>query len=361
MVREHLLAILILLILSCFTSTAIGSTISPYSVDFDLHNMAGFDDNTIRPEDILAFVQEKYPNSPMLSEDDFGSCFISAGQANNVNPAFLVATACLEGGFGTLGWAASHPECHNTFGYGIPTGTTPPDDLNCMDSWCAMVQRIASVIAHGHNYYTQGFYTVSQVRAKYAAIPNEDSIASLMNELYTFSLNRKATSPNEAVEAVSTGTKQGPQTINPEIDLQKTSPMQVASITGFKWIGMDDDKIGQRGGVPDKDLDGHFLLNLDLPYPTEIASISIYSTDEMGNPSGGQVWETTAKNQHWLLGVFDKDTQLNVGYVPSLGIFSGRVQFDLYVANSGWFKPGNWFEVTVNFGELQKQTTIPLV
>jgi murein DD-endopeptidase MepM/ murein hydrolase activator NlpD len=171
--------------------------------------MIGFSDNTINAENIVEFIQEKYPSSPMLSEEDIGNCFISAGQSNNVNPAFLIATACLEGGFGTAGWATSHPECHNTFGYGIPSGTTQPDDLNCMDSWCAMIQRVASVIAHGYNYYTQGLYTVSQVRAKYAASPNADSIANLMNELYTFSISHKETfGPNAAVEALLIGTNQ---------------------------------------------------------------------------------------------------------------------------------------------------------
>ena len=172
------------------SSTTIGSTTSPYSIDFDLKNMLGFNDNEISANDIEDFIKEKYPNSPMLSESGIGSCFISIGKNNFVNPAFLVATAYLESGFGTAGWAASHPECHNTFGYGIPSGTTLPDDYNCMDSWCAVIQRVASSIAHGDNYYKQGLHTVSQVRSKYATNPNADSIASLMNELYVFSMNR---------------------------------------------------------------------------------------------------------------------------------------------------------------------------
>jgi len=181
-------------------------TTSSYSVDFDLRNMVGFNDNAITANDIEEFIHEKYPSSPMLNEANIGTCFIVAGQSNNVNPAFLVATACLEGGFGTLGWAASHPECHNTFGYGIPNGSTSPDDFNCMDSWCAMVQKVASVIAHGTNYYSQGRYTISQVRAKYAADPNADSIASLMNELYTFSINHKLASLSTSIAADQTPT-----------------------------------------------------------------------------------------------------------------------------------------------------------
>jgi hypothetical protein len=188
---------LMFLIIAGTVSTVLGSATPPYSIDFDLHNMAGFDDNTISAGDIEAYIQEKYPNSPLLSEPNIGRCFIKAAQENNVNPAFLVATAELEGRFGTAGWANSHPECHNTFGYSVPSGSTQPDDYNCVDSWCAMMQRVASVIAHGNNYYAQGRYTVRQVREKFAAESNEASIVSFMNELYLFSANRKSSNSPE--------------------------------------------------------------------------------------------------------------------------------------------------------------------
>ncbi len=195
MVKWRYLAIMVFLIVAILASAGIEGSAAPYSANFDLRNMAGFNDNVISASNIEAFIKEKAPASPMLSESGIGNCFISAGTTNDVNPAFLVATACLEGVFGTAGWAAAHPECHNTFGYGIPSGNTQPNDINCMSSWCGMVQRVASVIATGSNYYTQGLYTVSQVRAKYAANPNTDSIVSLMNELYTFSQNQKISLP----------------------------------------------------------------------------------------------------------------------------------------------------------------------
>lgn len=278
MVKGHYLAVSILLMAS-LASTAIGSTTSPYSVDFDLRNMIGFNDTTIGIEDVAAFIQEKYPNSPMLTETDIGSCFISAGESNNVNPAFLVATACLEGGFGTLGWANSHPDCHNTFGYGIPSGTTPPDDVNCMDGWCAMIQRVASVIAHGQNYYTQGLFTVSQVRAKYAASPNSDSIASLMNELYAFSTNRKEAISNLEVEGSSTGMGQSQVPNILELPLQVLSPvvgpLEVVSTIGdcpnTKWC-FNQHKTGeggighiQGGGVGKANDTYAWDINLDSP------------------------------------------------------------------------------------------------
>jgi lysozyme len=132
------------------------------------------------------------------------------------------------------------------------------------------------------------------------------------------------------------------------------------SITGFKWIGMDADKIGEwDNGMPDGSMDGHFLLDLNLPVPTEIKSILIYSADASRNPVGGQFWHTAATN-HWMLGVFNKGTQLNKNHVPSLGNFSGQVQFDLYADDSGWFKPGNMFGLEVSLGNLQRLIMIPL-
>jgi HEAT repeat protein len=253
MENRHRLELTVFLIIIGLASTAVGDIASPYSTNFDIRNMIGFNDSVISSEEIVAFIQEKYPNSPMLDEPDIGDCFISAGRDNNVNPAFLVASACLEGGFGTLGWAQSHPECHNTFGYGIPTGDTPPDDINCMDSWCVMIQRVASVIAHGHNYYTQGLYTVSQIRAKYAASPNSDSIASLMNELYAFSISETDAS-NATVEESLEAMGQSQTQNSLELPIQVLSPVMgpmetvsdVNDCSGTKWC-FNQHKTGMNG------------------------------------------------------------------------------------------------------------------
>lgn len=201
MIKRNCLAILIILIM---VPTMLGSVEPPYSVDFDLRNMVGFNDNTIIAEDIVAYIQDKYPDSPLLVEEGIGNCFLSAGQSNNVNPAFLVATAELEGRFGTAGWAANNLDCHNTMGYDI--SDYGPGDWCCVDSWCAMIQRVASVIAIGSNYYTKDRFTVSQVREKYATNPNSEAIAQFMKELYIFSANRNHASLNvPAVDALSIG------------------------------------------------------------------------------------------------------------------------------------------------------------
>jgi hypothetical protein len=128
-------------------------------------------------------------------------------------------------------------------------------------------------------------------------------------------------------------------------------PVIGTEITHFEWMGMDTDKIGEwDNGNPDGSMDGHFLLNLNLPVPTEIKSILIYTADTNGDPVGGQFWHTAATN-YWMLGVFDQGTQLNYHHVTSLGTFTGYVQFDLYGDDSGWFKNGNWFGLEVTLGD----------
>lgn len=119
----------------------------------------------------------------------------------------------------------------------------------------------------------------------------------------------------------------------------------------FMWVGMDADKIGQwDNGNPDGTPDGHFVLNLNLPAPTEIKSIQVYSSDANGNPVNGQFWDT-AGTQWWMLGAFRNGNQLNMHHVPTLGTFSGLVQLDLYCEDSGYFKAGNYFGLKATFGD----------
>lgn len=166
-------------------------TESPYAVDFDLRNMKGFNDEIISAEDINAFIYDKAPTSPMLNEADIGKCFMDAGKDNRVNPAFLCAIAHSEGEFGTKGWALRYPESHNTFGYGVDTEECTPSAINSAKNWCAMINRIATVIAEGDSYYEQGIYSVAQVYERYSENPDLNGVVNLMNELYSFSLSRK--------------------------------------------------------------------------------------------------------------------------------------------------------------------------
>ena len=122
----------------------------------------------------------------MTSETGIGQNIINSGINNNVNPAFLVATAKLEGQFGTAGWALKYPSCHNTMGYGIPSGSTIPNNINCLNTWGDMIYRVANNIAYSSYYYKSQKYTVDQIRKVYAGQPNSQSIADIMNDLYNF-------------------------------------------------------------------------------------------------------------------------------------------------------------------------------
>ncbi|OPY52759.1 MAG: hypothetical protein A4E49_01711 [Methanosaeta sp. PtaU1.Bin112] len=138
-------------------------------------------------------------------------------------------------------------------------------------------------------------------------------------------------------------------------------PAAASEIYRFGWIGQDDDKVGTwDNGDPDGSLDGHFRIGLSLPDPVEVKSILLYTSDENGNPEGGQFWDTAA-TRYYILGVFDQGMQLYHAHVPSLGTFSGDVQFDLYAAASSRFMDGYSFSVAVTLAdgtELKRVTTI---
>lgn len=135
-------------------------------------------------------------------------------------------------------------------------------------------------------------------------------------------------------------------------------PAMGTEISQFEWMGKNADKVGTwDNGNPDGGMDGHFRMEMYLPDPTEIKSILLYTSDENAHPVGGQFWDTAATN-YYILGVFDQGTQIYHNHVPSLGTFSGDMQFDLYGADSGWFEKGNWFGIEVTLGDGTKITRL---
>ncbi|TXT20228.1 MAG: Dipeptide transport system permease protein DppC, partial [bacterium] len=114
-------------------------------------------------------------------------------------------------------------------------------------------------------------------------------------------------------------------------------------VAEFTWLGMDEDRVGEWGsGKPNGTRDGHFRLTLDAPGRFALPSLSVWSANEKGEKSGGQIWHTK-NGSNWMLGVFRDGRQLNASHVSSLGEFPGRVSLDLYANSSGWFNPGQWF------------------
>ena len=160
---------------------------TPYSADFDLRNMRGFE-NTITATEIENHIRSVTPTSPMLTEAGIGQRFIDAGRSNNVNPAFLVATAQREGVFGTQGWAAAHPDAHNTMGWGIYPGHMGEDweglDRNAFASWGDGIAHVAwRISAPDSPYYGAGWHTVGEIRTVYAGEPAIQTIVNYMNDL----------------------------------------------------------------------------------------------------------------------------------------------------------------------------------
>jgi len=160
---------------------------TPYFADFDLRNMRGFE-STITAAQIENYIRSVSPTSPMLTEAGIGQRFIDAGRNNNVNPAFLVATAQHEGVFGTQGWAAAHPDAHNTMGWGIYPGHIDEDweglDRNAFASWGDCIAHVAWRIGAADGpYYGAGWYTVSEIRTVYAGEPAIQTIVNYMNAL----------------------------------------------------------------------------------------------------------------------------------------------------------------------------------
>jgi uncharacterized repeat protein (TIGR01451 family) len=160
---------------------------TPYSADFNLRNMRGFE-STITAAEIENYIRSLTPTSPMLTEAGIGQRFIDAGRNNNVNPAFLVATAQHESVFGTQGWAATHPNAHNAMGWGIYEGHMDEDweglDRNAFTSWGDSIAHVAWRIgAPDGSYYGAGHYTVSEVRTVYAGEPAIQTIVNYMNAL----------------------------------------------------------------------------------------------------------------------------------------------------------------------------------
>jgi tetratricopeptide (TPR) repeat protein len=126
-------------------------------------------------------------------------------------------------------------------------------------------------------------------------------------------------------------------------EIAVSKPAGAPRVSELTWLGMDEDRVGEWGnGKPNGTRDGHFRLVLEAEGRFAIASLSVWSANERGEKTGGQVWHTK-NGSYWMLGVFRDGRQLNTSHVPSLGELSGRVALDLYANSSGWFNPGQWF------------------
>ncbi len=124
------------------------------------------------------------------------------------------------------------------------------------------------------------------------------------------------------------------------------------------WQDFGQDKVGIFIPNPNGISDGHFLVNLNVPGSKTIQTVTLYSTDNAGNPAYGQVWTTARANGFWVLGVYRNGVLLN----PQNSVASGQISLDVYGDDSGYFKTGQHFSITVDFTdniEVKATTSLP--
>ena len=128
------------------------------------------------------------------------------------------------------------------------------------------------------------------------------------------------------------------------------SPTPTPIASTLTWNGMDKDKVSRGNGPnPDGDPDGHFSLTLTPKDAKTVNKITLLSTDKSGNPVGGQVWNTVPDG-YWILGVEQPSgNRLNPTDKSISKTITTTTTFELYGANSGWFKEGQHFKAVVEF------------
>jgi hypothetical protein len=142
----------------------------------------------------------------------------------------------------------------------------------------------------------------------------------------------------------------------PEAPEVQEPPAEHYRVTGLNaaWIGMDADAVSTVTVLPDGAPDGHFAIDITIEGSPLVSYATVYSSDASGNPSGGQVWHTQSPS-YAVLAVSAWGHLLNDGYVREIGRFSaGATRLDLYVFDSGWFRPGQYFVVELGFADGQK-------
>ena len=98
--------------------------------------------------------------SPMTGS---GAAFVTAGQKNGVDPAFLVAISGAESSFGQFLYSEGGDECtYNAFNW-FYGATWPQSDFS---SWDEAIARVAQGLA-GSLYYGSGLYSVQTIAPRY--------------------------------------------------------------------------------------------------------------------------------------------------------------------------------------------------
>ena len=128
-------------------------------------------------------------------------------------------------------------------------------------------------------------------------------------------------------------------------------PPQQALLTA-RYTGIDRDVVGRGGqATPNGEVDGQFSLRLDTRgFRRVVNFIMLQSANAQGQPTGGQVWDTTP-NQYWILGVYRNGRRLNPRDQNISDVVQGIANYQIYGNDSGWFRPGQNFRITVRFAD----------
>src|SRR5262249_50704436 len=91
-------------------------------------------------------------------------------------------------------------------------------------------------------------------------------------------------------------------------------------------------------------------------------SIMLYAADAQDAPAGNQVWDSEDSHYSVLVAVRqDLGVQLNWAHVGSLGSFQGPATYDIYVNDTGVFKPGQSFVAVVTLASGAKLARVAQV
>ena len=143
-----------------------------------------------------------------------------------------------------------------------------------------------------------------------------------------------------------------------------TPPTHAGRLTlRASWGGKARDVVG-RGSDPgaNKQPDGRFIVHLETHGARKVVTyIVVHSANSAGKPAGGQVWDTRP-GRFWILGVYREGRRLNPVDRNIRDVAQGAARYELYGNDSGWFKPGQTFRVTLKFadgGEAVALTRVP--
>ncbi len=139
----------------------------------------------------------------------------------------------------------------------------------------------------------------------------------------------------------------------------ETTPTETTPAGGatLEAAGFGDKVGGGSTAAPDGTRDAHFRVAIDAGAGATVTDILLQTADQAGKACCGQVWNTTV-DRYWILGVYRDGTRLNPTDQNISDHVSGHVVYDLYANDSGYFKSGQNYIVTVTLSDGRKLTSV---